>query len=168
MKKNIIRRVSNRILHLLARYLPGATSIRPALHRMRGVQIHGSVFIGDDVYIENEYPERVEIHDEAQIGLRSSIIAHIRGPGKIIIGKKVWIGANCVIACSPGRTLTIGEGSVIGALSILTADVPPYTLCAPTKTEAVAKVTVPLTQDTSYEHFVRGLVPFRKKTTKGH
>ena len=167
MKKSIFRRIFNRILHLLARFLPGATSIRPFLHRLRGVQIHGSVFIGDDVYLENEHPESVEIHDGAQIGLRSTIIAHIRGPGKILIGKKAWIGANCVIACSPGRTLTIGECSAIGALSVVTADIPPHTLCVPSKTEAIAKVTVPLAQATSYEQFVRGLVPLRKKATRG-
>ena len=168
MKKNIFRRTSNRIFHLLARFLPGATSLRPFLHRLRGVKIYGSVFIGDEVYIENEYPECVEIHDQAQIGLRSTIIAHvIREPGKIIIGKKAWIGANCVITCPPGRILTIGECSVVGALSNITSNIPPHTFYAPTRIEAIAKITVPFTEDTSYEQFARGLVPLRKKTTKG-
>jgi acetyltransferase-like isoleucine patch superfamily enzyme len=163
MKKRLFRRISNRILHLLARFLPGATSVRPFLHRLRGVKIYGSVFIGDDVYIENEYPHRIEIHDGAQIGLRSIIIAHIRGPGKVIVSKEVWIGANSVIACSPNRTLTIGEGSVISAMSLITSDVPAHTLYATSRTEPVAEVTVPLTQDTEYDQFVRGMKPLRKK-----
>jgi hypothetical protein len=87
MKKNIFRRISNRILHLLARFSPGATTIRPFLHKLRGVKIRGKIFIGDDVYIENEYPECIEINDEAQIVLRTTIMAHFRGTGKVIIGK---------------------------------------------------------------------------------
>ena len=47
----------------MARFLPGSTSLRPFLHKLRGVRIQGDVFIGDDVYIENEYPECIEIHN---------------------------------------------------------------------------------------------------------
>ena len=80
--KSFARRVCNRLLHQLARSLPGASSLRPFLHRLRGVKIHGKVYIGDDVYLENEYPECIEIHDEVQIGLRTTVIAHTRGPYK--------------------------------------------------------------------------------------
>ena len=76
--KSFARRVCNRLLHQLARSLPGASSLRPFLHRLRGVKIHGKVYIGDDVYLENEYPECIEIHDEVQIGLRTTVIAHTR------------------------------------------------------------------------------------------
>jgi hypothetical protein len=72
---------------MIARFGSGATTFRPYLHKLRGVKIYGNVFIGDDVYLEYEYPEAVEIHDGAGIALRSTIIAHYRGPGKIIIGK---------------------------------------------------------------------------------
>src|SRR5262249_7048085 len=60
-QKNLLRRGSNRILHKLARAVPGSTTLRPALHRWRGVAIGHNVFIGDDVYLENEFPELVEI-----------------------------------------------------------------------------------------------------------
>src|SRR4051794_12865200 len=90
-RKSFIARASNRLLHQLARLLPGATSLRPLLHRLRGVQIHGNVFIGDDVYLENEYPECIEIHDGVQIGLRSTVIAHTRGPSKIVFEKDVFV-----------------------------------------------------------------------------
>src|SRR5262245_64091942 len=105
MTKSFLRRVWNRLLHQLARLLPGATSVRPFLHRLRGVQIHGKVFIGDDVYLENEYPERIEIQDGVQIGLRTTIIAHTRGPSRIVIEENAFIGANCVIAAAPDKTL---------------------------------------------------------------
>jgi acetyltransferase-like isoleucine patch superfamily enzyme len=161
----------NRILHLMARFLPGSTSLRPFLHRLRGVKIHGKVFIGDDVYLENEYPERVEIHDGAAILLRSIIIAHFdyRGlgdEGKIIIEKNAVILANSTIICSPGRSLTIGEGSVISAGSVVQNTIPPHTLCAGPRIKALATVTVPFTLQTGYQDFVRGLRPLRPRGMK--
>src|SRR5580704_1064032 len=63
MAKSFLRRVSNRILQFAARVAPGSQSFRPLLHRLRGVSIGKNVFIGDDVYLENEYPECVEIQD---------------------------------------------------------------------------------------------------------
>jgi acetyltransferase-like isoleucine patch superfamily enzyme len=145
------------VLHQLARLLSGAESVRPFLHSLRGVKIHGKVFIGDDVYLENEYPENVELHDGAIIGLRTTIIAHTRGAGRIILEKNVFVGANSVIAAAPGRTLTIGEGAVLGIASVITSDVPPFTFYSGEKAKAVAKVTVPFTTETSYEAFIRGL-----------
>ncbi|MGD0479265.1 MAG: hypothetical protein ABSA42_03785 [Terracidiphilus sp.] len=163
MKKSIVRRTMNRILGMLARFAPGATSLRPFLHKLRGVQITGRVFIGDDVYIENEYPECVEIHDGAQITLRSILIAHTRGPGRIVVGKNAFIGANSVIATSPGKTLTIGEGAVVGTSSVIASDVPAHTFVAGEKSKPRARVTVPLTMDTTYDGFLEGLRPLKQK-----
>lgn len=160
---SLIRRISNRILHLAARFLPGSESLRPFIHKLRGVKIYGNVFIGDDVYLENDHPDCVEIHDEAQIVLRCIIMAHFRGAGRVIIGKKVWLGANCTIAASSGQTLTIGEGSVVAAGSVVTRDVPAFTFVGGVPARPIAKVTVPMTLKTSYEDFKNGLKPFEKK-----
>lgn len=159
MEEKIIRGSFNRILHLLARFGPGATSVRPFLHKLRGVKIHGKVFIGDDVYLENAHPDCIEIHDGAQIVLRTNIITHFRGSGKIIIGKNVWIGMSCNIATTPGQTLTIGEGAVVGMGSTVTRDVPPYTLVIGSPAKPKFKVTVPMTLNTSFEDWRNGLVP---------
>lgn len=43
-----------------------------------------------------------------------------------IIGNDVWIGANVTVC----RKVTIGDGAVIGAGSVVTHDVPPYTIVA--------------------------------------
>lgn len=49
------------------------------------------------------------------------------GPGRPIrIERNVWLGFDCCVL--PG--VTIGEGSVIGARSVVTTDVPPFTLAA--------------------------------------
>jgi len=44
----------------------------------------------------------------------------------IRIGRNVWIGFDCVVL--PG--VAIGEGSIVGARSVVTEDVPPYTVVA--------------------------------------
>jgi acetyltransferase-like isoleucine patch superfamily enzyme len=158
-KKNIFRRISNRIFGWAVRWLPGATTVRPFLHRLRGVHITGRVFIGDDVYIENEYPECVELEEGAQICLRSILIAHNHGAGRILIRRNAFIGANCVITAAPGRTLCIGEGSVVMASTVVASDVPPGTLFGAEKAKPLARATVPMGIETSYEKFLAGLRP---------
>ena len=44
--------------------------------------------------------------------------------GDIVIGNDVWIGANVTIV----NGVTIGDGAVIGANSIVTKDIPPYSI----------------------------------------
>lgn len=160
--KSLIRKALNRVLHLLCRFLPGATTLRPFLHRMRGVQIGKNVWIGEDVYLENEYPELVEIHDGAVVGLRSIIIAHTRGTGRIIISKDVYIGAACVIVTAANRTLVIGEGSVIMASALVTGNIAPYTLYGSDSSKPLARVTKPFTASASYEDFMSTLRPLSR------
>jgi|KBSSwiStaDraftv2_1062776.scaffolds.fasta_scaffold61799_3 acetyltransferase-like isoleucine patch superfamily enzyme len=165
-QKGYFRVALNRILHLLARFGPGATRLRPILHRLRGVKIHGEVFIGDDVYLENEYPECVEIHDSVQISVRAMILAHTRGPGKVIIEKDAYIGPNSVIVTSGGRVLRIGEGAVISAGCVITKDVGAHTFVSGAQAKAIARARVPLTKAECVEDFIRGLAPIKHTTSK--
>lgn len=126
------------------------------------MRVGRDVFIGEDVYLENEYPEAVEIQDGVQISVRATIIAHTRGPGRVIIERDAAIGAHAVIATTGGRTLRIGEGSVIGIGCVITRDVPPRTLVTGTFGTAVAEVRTPLPKAARFEDFTRGLAPLRK------
>ena len=159
MQKSLVRRVCNRFFHVLARVSPGATSLRPLLHRARGVRIGANVFIGDDVFIDNEYPECIEIGANAQISIRVVIVAHTRGPGRVIIERDAFIGPHCVIACSAGRTLTIGAGAVIGPGCVVTRNVAPRMYLVVPPPRPVGTATVPLPAATSMEEFVAGLRP---------
>ena len=49
-----------------------------------------------------------------------------RGVGEIILEDRVWIGCKCLIL----KGITIGEGAIVGAGSVVTKDVPPRTLVA--------------------------------------
>ncbi|WP_419253265.1 CatB-related O-acetyltransferase [Caulobacter sp. ErkDOM-YI] len=53
-----------------------------------------------------------------------AVHAFDQGPQEIVIGNDVWIGAEVMIK----RGVTIGDGAVIAARSIITKDVPPYAI----------------------------------------
>jgi carbonic anhydrase/acetyltransferase-like protein (isoleucine patch superfamily) len=127
------------------------------------VKIGKDVFIGDDVYLENEHPSAVEIQDGVHISLRAIILAHTRGAGKLIIEKDAFIGPNAVIATSGNRTLRIGEGAVIGASVVIGKDVPAKAFVPSPAANPVASAMVPLTKAETMEAFLLGLVPLDRK-----
>ncbi len=141
----------------MARFLPGSLSFRPFLHRLRGVTIKDGVFIGDEVYLDNEYPECIEIHENALISMRALLIAHTRGPGRIILERNAFVGPNVVICCSAGRIVRIGEGAVISAGAVITRSVPAHVMVAPAPSLTVARVKVPFTRQLNMPEFLGGL-----------
>jgi acetyltransferase-like isoleucine patch superfamily enzyme len=159
--KTTIRASFNQVLHLLARFLPGGYSLRPFLHRLRGAKIGRGVWIGDDVFLDNAYPEAVEIHDGAAVSMRCTIIGHTKGPGKVVIERGAVIGAGSVVTCTSGHTLTIGECAVVSAGSTVSNDIPPYTLCGPPRIQTYGRVTVPFLEAVTIEEFRRGLRPIK-------
>jgi acetyltransferase-like isoleucine patch superfamily enzyme len=160
-RKSVARRAFNRCLHLLCRFGPGGFTLRPLFHRMRGVRIGKNVWIGDDVYLDNEYPECIEIQDGAMIELRTTILAHTHGAGRVVIGKNALIGAGAVVVTAGNRTLVIGEGSVIMASSLVSGSVAPYTLYGSDASKPLARITKPFTPSTTYEEFMTTLRPLR-------
>jgi acetyltransferase-like isoleucine patch superfamily enzyme len=140
--------------------------LRPFLHRLRGVKIGKNVSIGDEVYLENEYPEQIEIQDGVQISVRATILAHTRGPGRIILEKDCYIGPHVIVMTSRGKVLRIGEGAVIGAGCIISKDVKPRTFVNGEFGKVVAEVRVPLATADLMEDFIRGLAPIARDRRK--
>ena len=159
--KSLVRSWINRVLHLLARVLPGANNLRPFLYRLRGVKIIGKVSIGDDVYLDEINPESLEIHDRVVLGPRCMIIGHTGGTGKVVIEKQAAIAAGRIVVCAAGQTLTIGEGAVITAGSTVCHSIPAHTLCGPPRIKAFGRAEVPFALGTNYEKFKAGLRPMR-------
>jgi acetyltransferase-like isoleucine patch superfamily enzyme len=157
--KPLHSRIVNRLLAQVARFVPGSTTLRPMLHRLRGVKIGRNVFIGDDVYLDNEYPEAIEIGDDVQISIRAVIIAHTRGAGRVIVGNAAFIGPQVVVACSAGRMLRIGEGAVLSAGCVVTKSVPPRVVLTPAPAQVAAHAMVALSVAETMEQFQSGLRP---------
>jgi acetyltransferase-like isoleucine patch superfamily enzyme len=149
----------------IAYMAPGGYTLRPRLHRLRGVRMGSNVWISQFVYIDELHPEAVTIGDNVTIGLRTSIFTHFywgprrsqNGFKRVVIAKDAFIGPHCVIL--PG--VHVGTAAVVKAGSVLTRDVPPFTFWGIPEAGPLARITVPLTRDNSFEGFVRGLKPFR-------
>ena len=163
MAGSFARRIVNRILHLMAQFLPGLNTVRPFLHRLRGVKIGKGVEIGEQVFIENDFPECIEIHDGVGIAARTNIIAHRLGPGRIIFEKNVFIGMGCNIGGSGGKTITIGEGAVVAMGSVVISDIPPFTFVAGNPAKPKSRVTIPLMTAKSMEEFKNGIRPLERE-----
>jgi len=166
MKKGLLRRFLNRFLHLLARNCPGALTVRPFLHRLRGVKIGKGVWIGDDVYLENEYPEAVELGEGVVLAIRAMIVAHTRGVGHVILERHAYVCPGAMIVCAAGKTLRIGEGAFVGIGCVLTSSVAPGIVVAPPRSVPLGKARVPFGLAKTPEEFIAGIESLRHSTSE--
>lgn len=158
----MLSQLLRRLIHKFAFVLPGGNTVRPWLHRLRGVRIGDNVWISQFVYIDELHPEGVSIGKNCTIGLRTSIFTHLYfGPrqstnnGSVVIEEDVFIGPHCVIL----PNVKIGAGSVIKAGTVVSTNVPPHAIWGSPPAGALATATVPLTSEFSYDEFVRGVRP---------
>ncbi len=157
----MIRAVISRVLQKIAFITPGGYTLRPWLHKRRGVKVSKGVWIGQLVYIDEAHPGNVTIKENVGIALRTTIFAHYffhgaKGldtkPGNVVIEKDVFIGPHCLIL----PNVTIGEGSVIMAGTVVSKNVPARVLWGPPQAYAQARVTRPLAGG-NYKNFLLGL-----------
>jgi maltose O-acetyltransferase len=85
--------------------------------------LHGDVQIGNDVMMGPETLVYTSNHDASDVAV-PMIDQGRTMPARVVIEDGVWIGARVIIL--PG--VTIGTGSVIGAGSVVTRDVPPLSV----------------------------------------
>src|SRR3954447_24836876 len=120
--ESLLSGAKNRLLAILARFMPGAASFRIYLHRLRGVDIGTGVHIGADVLIETAFPGLVSVGNHVQIGVRTTILAHmhslprraasaVEASFSVRIEDDVNIGAGVIIL----PNVTIGQGAVVTA-----------------------------------------------------
>lgn len=88
-------------------------------HRGLGVVIHGSTVLGDWVQIW-QYAT-IASNNNKETGDRTGVR----------IGRHAVIGAHALVMCPADRTLTIGEGAIVGAGAIVVDDVPPGAVVLP-------------------------------------
>lgn len=100
------------------------------------IEIGDAVFIGPNVFVQSYDNCLIRVGDGTLVGKGSTILASnhdISTPGAgykkeigkdVIIGKNVWIGSNVIVLAG----VEIGDSAVIGAGTIVTHDVPSYTM----------------------------------------
>jgi acetyltransferase-like isoleucine patch superfamily enzyme len=158
--------LKNRLLQLVALYIPGNRTSRVWLHRSRGVSIGRNVSIGTSALIETAYPRLVSIGDNVTIGMRAVIIAHFRDSTvqsrlldrpTVRLENDVYLGPGVIVL----PNVTIGHGAVVSAGSVVTRSVPPKTLVQGNPAKPVARCGVSLGGGVPYEKFLRQLTPLR-------
>lgn len=149
--------LKNRVLQVMARFAPGAKTWRVRFHRWRGVNIGKDVFIGYDAIIETEYPHLVTIKDGVDVGMRATIIAHMRESRSVTIEEDVILGPGVIVL----PNVTIGRGSVVTAGSVVTTSVPPMTLVQGNPAKPIARIGKLLTPEVSLKEFSKSLKPIR-------
>ena len=135
MKLSRIRKLI--FLHLAHLPMP-SKGCRSMMYKMGGVNVLNpkKTFIGEGVVMDTIHPEDIVIEEGVTLTTRCIIVTHFveiddnkhrhYSRGKVIIKKRAYIGANTVI-CKP---VTIGEGAVVGASSVVTKDIPPFEVWA--------------------------------------
>ena len=114
--------------------------LRPILIRKMGCHVGKSTFFGDYVRMDTSYADMIYIGDYTHITSGCRLLCHQRDltgyckgdnaaelgyrTGEIHIGKGVMVGMETLIM--PG--VTIGDGAIIGAGSIVTKDIPAWTI----------------------------------------
>ena len=129
------RRMKQMFFMWLANTLPLRGHHRYKFVRWGGVNVLGKCYIYKDVYFDSVAPELITIEEGVTITQGTTILTHDLDPmqvgrnyhlGKVLIKRNAFIGCNVVIC----NSVTIGEGAIIGAGSVVTKDVPPFQVWA--------------------------------------
>lgn len=126
--------------------------IRPWVLKKIGCHVGKHIFVGDNVRIDSGHADLIYIDDYAHITGGCRLLCHqrdLRGYrvgdnaaslpyrlGEIHIGKGVMIGMESLIM--PG--VTIGEGAIVGAYSLVTKDIPAWTIATGRPAVVVKKI----------------------------
>lgn len=120
--------------------------VRAMACKLGGVNIKdpASVFIGENVYFDTNFPEMITIESGARLTLGCIVLAHYRKGqdksnhivGEVRIKKNALIGARTII-CHP---VTIGENSIVAAGAVVTKDIPDNAVWAGVPARFIRKV----------------------------
>ena len=111
---------------------------------INSVVLGNEVIIARDTYIydHNSHPVEPELREEMSksndyFGPLWSVTRANNAP--VVIEDNVWIGERCTIL----KGVRIGKGSVVGANSVVTKDVPPYCIAAGNPARVVKYLKAP-------------------------
>lgn len=114
--------------------------LRPAILRVIGCKVGKNVFVGDGVWIDGGHADMITIDDHAHVASGSRLLCHQRnlsdykqGDDYAKLGykiKAIHLCKGCLVGMDtfvmPG--VTIGEGAIVGAGSLVTKDIPAWTI----------------------------------------
>lgn len=126
--------------------------LRPWVLKKIGCHVGRDIFVGDHVRIDAGHADLIYIEEHAHITGGCRLLCHQRDLsnyrkgddaaklpyklGEIHIGKGVMIGMETLIM--PG--VTIGEGAIVGAYSLVTRDIPAWTIATGRPAKVVKEI----------------------------
>jgi len=135
---------------LLSPFLP--RKIRPWVLKKVGCKVGKDIFVGDNVRIDTGHADLIYIDSHAHVTGGCRLLCHQRDLGhyrkgddaaklpyklgEIHIGKGVMIGMESLIM--PG--VTIGDGAIVGAYSLVTKDIPAWTIATGRPAKVVKEI----------------------------
>ena len=135
----------NHLISLIITYLIGWPRARNALFRFTGMKIGENCHISQKAIPDPLLPELIEFEEGSGCGIGVKLLTHNAmniehgtfSFGPIKVGKNARIGAYSVIL--PG--VTIGEGTIIGANSLVSEDIPPFSIAFGSPAKVVRKLS---------------------------
>lgn len=125
---------------------------RAKIMKKLGCHVGQNVYVGDHVAIDFNHADLIYVDDYAHITDGCRLLCHQRNLrhyykgdnaadldyrlGEIHIGKGVMLGMETMIM--PG--VTIGDGAIVGAYSLVTKDIPPYTIATGRPAKVVKEI----------------------------
>ena len=130
-------KIIKRISKILGKNFP-SNYFRCLFFRLAGYKIGKDVYIGEDLIVIDELDDKglVKIGDRAAIAERVTLVvssfpnnSNIRPfireqHGPVTIAEDAWLGTGSIIL----PNVRIGKGAVVGAGSVVTKNVPDYTI----------------------------------------
>lgn len=150
--KTWIKRIKNAFYYKVGMRFP-YSKVRVCAMRKLGYKVGESVYFPSDLVITQNFVENsasITLGDRVSIAPRVMLLAlshpnasNIRdsivtSKHTIIIEDDVWIGAGSIILSG----VTVGKGAVIGAGSVVTKDVEPYTIVVGNPARKIKDVTI--------------------------
>lgn len=146
-------KIRKKFLKFFAKYVPG-NSLRVGALRLCHYAIGKDVYIGEDAIIIDDLEDPsacLVIGDRVSIAPRVTFVLHsapnesrIRPyvkeiKGSITVHQDAWLGTGAIIL----PNVVIGEGAIVGSNSLVTRDVPEYTIVGGSPARPIKTFDVP-------------------------
>ena len=125
---------------------------RPRILRKLGCKVGKDVFVGDNVKVDLNHADMITIEDHVHIASGTRLLCHQRNLSDYCVGddyaklgyniKPIHLSKGCLVGMEsfvmPG--VTIGEGAIIGAGSLVTKDIPAWTIATGRPAKVVKEI----------------------------
>ena len=140
-----VRGAFNHLISLIITYLIGWPRAKNALFRFTGMKVGENCSISQKASPDPLLPELIEFEEGSGCGIGVKLLTHNAmnikhgsfSFGPIKVCRNARIGAYSVVL--PG--VTIGEGSIIGANSLVSDDIPPFSIAFGSPAKVVRELT---------------------------